>query len=67
MRSGVGDGRGEGEAAGVGVWANAVNGDFETARPAAPAAGSSFTKLRRLMLDLLLVFGFVSFMLILRI
>ena len=67
MRSGVGDGRGEGEAAGVGIWANAVNGDFETARPAAPAAGSSFTKLRRLMLDLLLVFGFVSFMLILRI
>src|SRR5438132_13585088 len=49
MRSGVGDGRGEGEAAGVGVWANVVNGDFETASPAAPAAGSSFTKLRRLI------------------
>ncbi len=49
MRIGVGDGRGEGEATGVGVWANTLNGDLETARPAAPTAGSNFTKLRRLI------------------
>src|SRR5256885_6467074 len=48
-RSGDGDGRGEGEATGVGVWARALNGDFEATRPAAPAAGSNFTKLRRLI------------------
>src|SRR5438046_1575000 len=41
------DGVGEGD--GVGICARAFNGDFETAKPAAPAAGSSLTKLRRLI------------------
>src|SRR5260370_16248619 len=48
--AGVGDGRGEGD--GVGVCASAFSGDFDTASPAAPAAGSSLTKLRRLMRSL---------------
>src|SRR6185436_3770403 len=50
MRRGVAEGRAEGEGAGVGVGVCAIafNGELETARPAAPAAGSSFTKLRRL-------------------
>ena len=41
---GEGDGSGEGEAAGV--WANASSGIFDAASPAAPIAGSSFTKFR---------------------
>src|SRR5438093_2068004 len=45
--AGVGDGRMNGE--GVGVCASALNGVVETASPAAPAAGSSLTKLRRLI------------------
>src|SRR2546427_12955327 len=45
--AGVGDGRGEGD--GVGVCASPFSGDFDTASPAAPAAGSSLTKLRRLI------------------
>ena len=49
MRPGVGDGRGEGVGVGVGVWAIAFNGRFATVNPAAPAAGRSLTKVRRLI------------------
>jgi len=51
MRSGVAEGAGEGDEAGVGdgVCAMALRGELETANPAAPAAGSSLTKLRRLI------------------
>src|SRR6266404_6539954 len=49
MRPGVGDGRGEGIGVGVGVWAIAFKGRFATVNPAAPAAGRSLTKARRLM------------------
>src|SRR5712691_8324979 len=52
MRPGVGDGRGEGDGVGVGVCATALNGRLATVNPAAPAAGRSLTKVRRLMLDL---------------
>src|SRR5678809_629066 len=48
MRSGgVGDGLGEGTGVGDGVCASASSGRFVAAKPAAPRAGSSFTKLRR--------------------
>src|SRR5436190_20553332 len=49
MRPGVGDGRGEGIGVGVGVCAIAFNGRFATVSPAAPAAGRSLTKARRLI------------------
>src|SRR5947208_4382400 len=45
--AGVGVGRGDGD--GLGVWANAFSGALDTAKPAAPAAGRSLTKLRRLI------------------
>src|SRR5882672_5585262 len=50
MRKGVGDGRGEGDAVGVGIWASAFKGKPETVKPAAPAAGRSLTNERRPML-----------------
>src|SRR6185369_9293676 len=43
----AGDGLGEGNGVGVGVCAKAFSGILVTASPAAPAAGSSLTKLRR--------------------
>src|SRR5260370_19620976 len=49
MRPGVGDGRGEGRGVGVGVCAIAFKGRFATVNPAAPAAGRSLTKVRRLI------------------
>src|SRR5437763_8417562 len=52
-RGGVGEGRGEGD--GVGICASAFNGVFDTTRPAAPAAGRSLTKLRRVF-DVRVVF-----------
>src|SRR5438270_6461210 len=45
--AGVGDGRGEGD--GVAVCASDFSGICDTANPAAPAAGRSLTKLRRLI------------------
>src|SRR5213593_3368571 len=51
MRSvGGGEGWGIGEGVGVGVCAIIFSGEPDTARPAAPAAGRSLTKDRRLML-----------------
>ena len=47
--AGVGDGLGDGTGVGEGVWASASSGDFEAANPAAPSAGSSFTKSRLLV------------------
>jgi len=49
MRIGVGDGLGDVTGVGVGVWAIAFKGILVTAMPAAPAAGSNLTKLRRLI------------------
>jgi hypothetical protein len=51
MRIGVGDGLGPviGDGDGDGVCASALSGDLETAIAAAPAAGRTLTKLRRLM------------------
>src|SRR5712692_2266126 len=49
MRPGVGDGLGEGSGVGVGVCAIAFNGRLATVNPAAPAAGRSLTKVRRLI------------------
>src|SRR5215216_6092127 len=47
---GVGDGLGEGTGVGDGVWARASRGNFVAVRPAAPRAGSSFTKVRLVVL-----------------
>jgi len=49
-RAGVGDGTGDGrgDGVGVGVWAIEVSGSLVATNPAAPMAGSSFTKDRRL-------------------
>jgi hypothetical protein len=56
---GDGDGLGEGKGVGVGVCAKAFSGILVTASPAAPAAGSSLTKLRR-SIDLRFGFFMVS-------
>src|SRR5215204_3164874 len=45
--AGVGDGLGDGTGVGEGVCARASSGSFVAVRPAAPRAGSSFTKVRR--------------------
>lgn len=62
--AGVGDGEGEGKGEGeaAGVWARTSSGNFETASPAAPIAGRSFTKLRLLTFtrDLLLFFFIIG-------
>src|SRR5213075_2338954 len=55
--AGVGDGLGDGSGVGDGVWASASSGNLESARPAAPSAGSSLTKVRRLVR----VFDFLFF------
>jgi hypothetical protein len=64
MRIGVGEGLGEG--VGVGVCALAGKGNPEIVRPAAPAAGSSFTKVRRLIADPLRGLRFDLFIEVLR-
>src|SRR5437667_9488337 len=56
IRIGIGDGVGDG--VGVGVWANVFSGAFETTSAAAPAAGRTLTKLRRLI-DIRFVFFIV--------
>ena len=48
-RSGRGEGDGDGVGAGDGLCPIACNGSLETASPAAPKAGKSFTKDRRSM------------------
>ena len=48
-KGGVGDGLGEGSGVGDGVCASALSGILVTASVAAPAAGSSLTKFRRLI------------------
>ena len=55
---GVGEGEGEGIGVGVGVCAVADNGRLETAKPAAPSAGNSFTNDRRstLVCEISLIF-----------
>jgi hypothetical protein len=51
---GVGEGLGDGNGVGVGVCASTSSGNFVAAKPAAPRAGSSFTKAR--LSTLVLVF-----------
>src|SRR5262245_57662432 len=57
--AGVGDGLAEAAGVGDGVCASALSGVFVTTMPAAPAAGRSFTKVRRLS-DLRFVFFMIS-------
>src|SRR5689334_11716269 len=59
MRS-CGEGLGDAWADGVGVWANAVRGVFEATTAAAPAAGRTLTKARR-VIDLRFDFFMAAF------
>src|SRR2546423_14567735 len=49
IRDAAGEGVGPGDGVAVGICASAFNGDSDRAKPTAPAAGRSLTKLRRLI------------------